>query len=939
MNFSNQARLATLLISTAVVTAAIAQPAPDPAPPPASDPDTGPKALVPTTIDSLQFDGQWPWLFLDRPMKDQGLETLVSRGRVRPYELLVTKTPPAGFPVGTDGALASVRTIFRDLYTGAEIWRMTNLTNGVVSHATNEPWNANGRLIRVFDRGGTPLLFDQETCTMTAPKQGGKKWSPVEPYLTFFIGQNEGVRGVWAFDIMQQKVLRAIAPAGDKWGGLSGISEDGQWVCWLEGGQDLARRFGVAKTDGSLYRSIRWDGGVVFEQSPATTQVPPPTTAGDSPLRGGMHAIRFTRSPDNILKTSLISDLAASQKPYATHFLDTNGKLVNRTRLLSHAADSPDGTFQIFENGDGISAKKLDTEGREWRVLSSKGRTEGHMDWTNDPNWAAASWMSPFGWEILRLHMREGDSGVIRLCSVCPVNPKGLTYNSMPFVLLSPDGTKAMFMSSMTRSMNEYIVVAANPQVPKNLTGQWTPEGFKLTWSPNTPSRETKGYRIYQTNKSGQAYQQIAWVPTPADRKVNSTDPLSFVVPGVKQGEKIFFAARAQEWSGLLSRYSNDVASDASMPVATYIEPERGEYVGFKQGFDPVHASDLYYLFVPTDGTKCSVSFTNPNKDAQVWLRVGDQNKAFAINGQIVPVKIDKGMDDSGWTWINVGKVSGEIKLSSETKGFKLDRIFLTSDGSTPTGRGLDYPTICRQQGAPPLVQMPADVKTKPLTPFAAEVTWAAIPGVRYYNVYAYDRPDFAPAQSNLLYSPPAGTERIVDWGLKPGTQYYYRVIAVDYDGMFSEPSAAVAVATPAITVQTVNLDYAAKPVVLKPKETYTVKFNVPADGDYVIWHQWRTDKSDQFSVLVELNETKDRVDDQYYLSRLYGQVISGEFIWSRYCNGFKKGQESVYHLKAGENTLKITLHSIGRVSEFHLNKLIITNDQSFVPDGKLGIH
>jgi len=536
--------------------------------------------------------------------------------------------------------------------------------------------------------------------------------------------------------------------------------------------------------------------------------------------------------------------------------------------------------------------------------------------------------MGPFGWEILRLNTKEGDPNVIRLCSVCPVNPKGLTYNSMPFALMSPDGTKVMFMSSMTRSVNEYFVVAANPCVPVGLTGQQTAEGFKLTWTPNSPSRETKGYRIYQTDKSGQSYKQVGWVDTPADRKVNCVDPLSFTVPGVKQGDKVFFAVRAQEWSGLLSRYSNEAASDASMPVATYIEPERNEHVGFKQGFDPVGASDLYYLFAP-GGTKCEFGFKNANKDAVVWARVGSMDGAsvsFAVNGTAVPAKVY-----ADWTWVNLGKASGDAKLTSESKGFKLDRIFITSDGSTPIGRGLDYPTVAS------VVQTPADIKTKPLTPFAAEVTWSAIPGAYYYNVYAAEKPDFTPAQSNLLYSPPAGTERIVDWGLKPGTQYYYKVTAVDYDGTASKPTAAIVLTTPAITVHTVNVD---KPVVLKPKDTHTVKINVPVEGDYVIWHQWRTDKSDQFSVMVEINETtKDRIDDQYYLSRLYGQVISDEHIWTRYCNGLKKGQESVYRLKAGENTIQMTLHSLGRVAEFHLNKLIITNDQSFVPDGKLGIH
>jgi len=109
MKFSNLMRLVMLLVSAAVVTAAIAQPAPDQ------------KALIPTTIDSLQFDGQWPWLFLDRPIKDQGLDALKQRGRVRPNELLQTDKPTGILPPASGGVTPSVRTIFRDLYTGAVV--------------------------------------------------------------------------------------------------------------------------------------------------------------------------------------------------------------------------------------------------------------------------------------------------------------------------------------------------------------------------------------------------------------------------------------------------------------------------------------------------------------------------------------------------------------------------------------------------------------------------------------------------------------------------------------------------------------------------------------------------------------------------------------------------------------------------------------------------
>ncbi|MCL2641407.1 MAG: hypothetical protein FWD53_11210, partial [Phycisphaerales bacterium] len=868
MKLSSQARLVALLISAAAGAVVVAQPAADQ------------KALVPTTIDSIQFDGQWPWLFLDRPIKDQGLDAINQRGRVRPIELLKTGKDFSILPEAKGGVTSSVRTIFRDLYTGAEVWRLTNYTTGAVSNAYNIPWNANGRFMRFKVPSNGTFLIDHESSAMV--NHPVHKWSPTDPYVSFSTGNSDGKRGVWAYDLRQPKP-RFLAPLAPKTGNITSVSHDGKWVMWLEGHQDEARRFGVAATDGSLYRSFRHDGGIAAEIKNPTPDIPPPiTTAGDSDVKGGIHYGYFTRDADGNFKVYIGVNGPVNQVGGigVARFIDLDGKLTSRAKGFSHGTNGPDGKLMIFEGPGGVRAYEHAT-GKDWLHFNARGKIEGHTSWTNDPHWAECSWQSPFGWEIVRLGMRE-DASPIRLCGVCPQDPQTMTYNGDPFGQLSPDGTKVAFMSSMMGAMNEYMVVAANPRPPQKLTGQWTPEGFKLTWTPDKLSGEAKGYRIYQTDKSGQTYRQIGWVDTPESQMVPYKEPISFTVPGVKQGEKVFFAVRAQEWSGLLSRYSNDVASDASMPVATYIEPELGEFTGFKQGFDPVNAGDMYYLFVPTEGTKCSVSFTNPNKDAQVWVRVSDSPKKFMVHnaGNVMPGNAAMPPQIyTGWQWRNLGKISGEITLSSEEKGFKLDRIFLTSDGSTPTGRGLDYPT------AATVIQVPTNVKTKPLTPFASEVTWAAIPGIRYYNVYVADKPDFVPAQSNLLYSPPAGTERIVDWGLKPGTQYYYKITAIDYDGSVSQPSAAVALATSPITVHTVNVDYSAgtggsvqadatasngKHVTLKAEDTYTLKFNVPADGDYVIWHQWRsTIAGDWHPLEIQLNDKKETLRESYHMGAL----------------------------------------------------------------------
>jgi len=105
--------------------------------------------------------------------------------------------------------------------------------------------------------------------------------------------------------------------------------------------------------------------------------------------------------------------------------------------------------------------------------------------------------------------------------------------------------------------------------------------------------------------------------------------------------------------------------------------------------------------------------------------------------------------------------------------------------------------------------QVPGGVQAKPSSPFAATVSWQPVPGARYYNVYAGDQADFTPSQANLLYSPAAGDEKTIDWGLKPGTTYFYKVVAVDYDGTASKPNGGpTSVTTLPLDSKLVELEY-----------------------------------------------------------------------------------------------------------------------------------
>jgi len=277
---------------------------------------------------------------------------------------------------------------------------------------------------------------------------------------------------------------------------------------------------------------------------------------------------------------------------------------------------------------------------------------------------------------------------------------------------------------------------------------------------------------------------------------------------------------------------------------------------------------------------------------------------------------------------VDLGALTGTITVSSHARGFKFDRIFITPDKSqAPVGRGFDYQPSKAFEAV-----VPEGVAAKELTPFAAEVTWKPVSGARYYNIYASDKADFAPAQANLLYSPPAGSERVIDWGLKPGSTTVYRVVAVDFDGTVSKPAASAEVKTEPVDVKTAEMDLGkTKGGVLDREQTWDLKFSTAAEGDYVFWYSFRVDDGRPVRMSVTIDGKKYTVDAAYDLSALGGKALKSDFVWSKFIFLWTRDGNGIQPLKPGEHTISISTNS-----PIQIDKLIITNDQSLVPAGKL---
>lgn len=909
---------------------------------PTVNPHTIP-TIEPVTAQTLRYEGIQPMQVFNRPddRQQQGLETLLSRGRVKPVELLTTEDE--------NNALiwANERTIFRDEYTGAEVWKLTNSPYGVVRHAysTILAWNANGsQLLFNTPFGPGSGLMDPwtgEIHQLEQPYSG--IWSPIKPEVMYRSGEWNGKRAMVAYDWEQDKVLRGLAPIREDQVAQIHFppSEDSKYIIWREGPQGRAPTFGFAATDGSLYRSISLTGDIIDEQSPVTFEEPAPQPGLDE-TRGGVHQQYFTRRPDH--SVIIASNYIRPQEPMISleRIYTKDGELQYEGSNMSHQAWHPQGDYVIYLSYGSITA--LEPLTNKQRVVTTlTGTVDGHTSWTShDPKWTAASFHSRGGGDIFRVSMGS-DRSVIRLAGSNPINPAATAWDNYDFANLSPDGTKVLFMTSMSGSVNEYLVVAANPQAPTT-SGKWTEDGYQLTIEPAL-SREIRGYRVYQTNRSGQDYQQIDFVSR-SNTPIGSEENVSYLIEGVEPEDEMFYAVRAEEHSGLLSRYSKDVSVNKE-PTAMIIEADEMEFTGFMQDFDPQNAGNMYYLFVPSYAPESSIAFNNTVASGNVWIRIAGNDVSFEVTAEDETIEFNDYNSDT-WEWLNLGTLEGQVTLTSQSPGLHVDRIFITPDpGQEPVGRGLDYqPNTSFTQKTPGGIQAIAQ------SPFAVEVTWNPVRGSRYYNVHADDHPNFQPNQANLLYSPPEISrdefpaekeKRTIDWGLEPGSNLYYKVVAIDYDGNASQASEAVEVETPELEQVYIELEYdstsnpeADEPLLLEKDQSIELTFEVPAEGDYVFWHKWRADSGDGIRLQADFNEEQTyNMYQSYDLSGLYGDALSEELIWNRFAfrnaNAGSKEEHGVLRLEPGTNKLILTTNG-----PIYLDQLIITNDHSIVPDGKI---
>jgi hypothetical protein len=155
-----------------------------------------------------------------------------------------------------------------------------------------------------------------------------------------------------------------------------------------------------------------------------------------------------------------------------------------------------------------------------------------------------------------------------------PDSGDGRPYAAIPRPLLSPDGTKVWFHSSMLMPaenwVGAFVAVIQRPQPPRDLSASGSGD-VQLSWKPAAMSRETKGYHVYRGDADGKNFVELTSSAIPATSFTDST---------AKPGNTYAYAVTAEEWSTLES----DAA--ASLKVSVTAAGVTGSDAGPIKGWD-----------------------------------------------------------------------------------------------------------------------------------------------------------------------------------------------------------------------------------------------------------------------------------------------------------------------------------------------------------------
>ncbi len=861
---------------------------------------------------------------------------------MKPYERVTAE----------DGSSPYERLIFTDMGTGTEVWRMTwDYHHAGVGYSNSYPWNVDGSCFKFdsWERPGnncfvaTPNGAAFRPLKLAAAAQGAR-WSR-EPDWLVYGTRDSLMRLNWRTGELETVFT---IPEEIKAGGRPSFA----WDLDLPGLVYFEQAFGP---DAPLY--------FIDLKTGTYTRIPITTDSPGDPRKDWLYSARLNTIGGTWYVGYSLNHLPhlSKENPYQQRLGTLDGKTgLNRLSLekpadkpaqplYSHGGTAPSGRYETGYYGGGIALWNFDTwEGR----MLVPGPQDGHISWMYLNDWFMAGTSGkplsgPFSSVLLKVYT-DGT-----WYHVCYGNTSNDEYNRDFFTNYSPDGTKASFGSDMLGGINLFWCVISYPDPPVDVQVTAGADGVRLTWQAPLQSAEIAGYNVYRSEQSGMGYTRLTGSPV-AD--TNYTDA------GARAG---YYMVTSVERSGLESRcHSGEVAAgDPAGPERLFIEAERGRLTAPVRENLHGSASNLLFIDYRSGDGDGSAAYTFPTRHAAphaLWARCryrggGSPAAPWQVAVEGKPVGAVQ-TSSTEWEWVRiadaaaVGAGGAAVTLTANGPGLAVDKLLLTDDADYRPQGGVKL-----DDAAP---STPSGLALTEARPFDVSMTWEpAATDVHHYQVYRGQSADFEPGQETLVGSP--AIPSFVEWGLRHGQQYFYKVAAVDSFGNQSPPTPALPVQTPPLP-QVVSIGLEAEECTISQggetlDETdasggkivkmapfgeadaqgfpqLRADFEVPVAGEYIIWLRLcPVSKDRQYSYLsASVDGGRKNQMLCYYPGREVTLSFRDESRWV-YVNDMRRELPVRFGLEAGKHSLVL---SEAYMQDFGIDRMIVTNDLSTRPEG-----
>lgn len=878
-----------------------------------------------------------------------GLNLRLERREPKPYHGLEALDARAGVPVRFD--FPEERTIFRDSATGATVWKMTRSVRTEVCDSFSPDGSAfpiyhrsfKGMVVYDFMRGGMRELPNL---------RGSPQFSRADPSVLYLQQSSE---------IDSTRARYVIQAANFRTGETQTVAD---WESTDEGGGE----FLLSPYSDLLLLGLK-EGRALFlidprvkEANARVRRVPLPMRMKGASLSHNDQRLNWQRCYyfqrwQMDIATGRIE--LGAYPTYGGHEIFGRDTIVGRygTMMLSHKP----GVLPLDEGRA--------SEVRIWSnwatpVPSDYGQLSADDRWlvTNGTEGALAG---------KRLLIDGNETGTV-LQIVHDFTSRN-SWDSNTYSRLSPDATKIAYMCDMFGDTDVYIAIARRPEAPHNL--RLTREGAQvhLRWQPPVAAREVAGYNIYRSQESGRGYRRVNRERIAGTEFVDTPPPSA-----------VFYAVAAEEHSGLEGLYSQEVCTGAqlSSPVrgaaasrtarrsdkATrfriYADVEEGALAPpLRQHFDGACSNfrcARVWKETPKEAmgaAEVEVSIPSPARYV-LWVRAKGEGAFECKAGrESTPGHIIS----KEWSWVRaerplnlpVGKQP--VTLTSDSDGLSFDLMLLTNSAD-------DRPVQPDDRDPTPVPVEGLHITEATATQVRLGWTPAREPDLDYYTVYVGNQPDFTPGNESILTS--GAKAEFLDWGFKPGSTLYYKVVAVNKRGRSSVP-ATICAAIPALETEAVELKIAdatlsgglargeskgvqfawlpapVAPDAPRPKATW--QFSAPLDGTYYPWARYTTVDAKNVSMFWVEADGNQRINGQNWrlrfpctLTRHLDGIKPGEETWfsDKMMSAWWAGPFDYVALARGQHTLSVGFDPKHSPNGPRLSAVFLSNDPSYRPPG-----